>query len=98
MKITAYHLTPNNDLQRSDCTLDDGTLCRRLVRGYEVDEATGEVKLMPPYATPQWQVFCPRDNRWDYAYARLIEELEREFVEGLIQANLKRTKLPTLNG
>jgi len=89
MTIIEHHLTPDNELQCSECVADDGTRCRRLAR--EVDVATGAVKLMPPYATTQWQVFCPRDNSWSDAYPDVFsKELEREFVAELIRVNLNQ--------
>jgi len=91
MTITGHHLTPDNDLQRSECVADCGTLCRRLVRGYEVDTATGAVKLNPPYATPQWEVYNERDHAWGAAYPDVFRnELEREFVNELLQQNLNQ--------
>jgi hypothetical protein len=91
MRITEHHLTPNNDLQRSECIADDGTKCRRIARGYMVDDATGAVTLRPPYATPQWETFCPRDNAWSLTHnENFTKELEREFIDELIRVNLNQ--------
>lgn len=86
MNITRHHWTPDKDLQRSDCIAEDGLLCRRIARGYEVDSATGEVKLMPPYVAAQWECHCPRDNKWSVTRNEPFRnELERQFVDELIR-------------
>lgn len=91
MKITGHHLTPDNDLQRSDCLTDDGQKCRRITRPYSVDEATGLVTLLNPYVSPRWEVFSPRDGSWSDAYPDVFaKELERQFVDELIRVNLNQ--------